>query len=151
MRRIAVLLGLFGSGLLLLGCDAQDRSFTLPPGDVERGEKAFVGLRCNACHSVKGSLDRLRDGGHPEIYVQLGGEVTRVMTYEDLVTSIIDPSHRMSRGPDPRHRSPDGESKMPRYNEVMTVQQLIDITTYLSSKYSVWTHGYAYGREQSPD
>jgi hypothetical protein len=42
----------------------------------------------------------------------------------------------------------DGESKMPRYNEVMTVQQLIDITTYLSSKYSVWSPYY---RRTAPD
>ncbi len=44
--------------------------------------------------------------------------------------------------PDPRNVTEDGESKMPGYNDVMTVQQLIDITTYLSSKYSVWSPHY---------
>ena len=91
---------------------------------------------------MKGSVERLEGEGHPQIYVQLGGEVTRVKTYGDLVTSIVNPSHKLSRGPDPRHVTPEGESKMPRYNEVMTVQQLIDITAYLAGTYSVWSPEY---------
>ena len=31
----------------------------------------------------------------------------------------------------------DGESKMRRYNEVMTVQQLVDIVSYLQTEYEV--------------
>ena len=90
----------------------------------------------------------MKTGANPQIYVQLGGQVTKVKTYDDLVTSIINPSHKLSRGPDPRHVTEDGKSKMPRYNDVMTVQQLIDITTYLSSKYSVWSPNY---RRTAPD
>ena len=63
-------------------------------------------------------------------------------TYGELVTSIINPSHRLARGMDPRHVDGEGESKIPRYNEVMTVQQLVDITEFLSSKYSVWAPEY---------
>ena len=142
MSKLFVLLGSFGAALVLVGCDPQQRGFVLPPGDSQRGQQTFVELRCNACHSVKGSVERLEDEGHLQIYVQLGGEVTRVKTYGDLVTSIVNPSHKLSRGPDPRHTTPEGESKMPRYNEVMTVQQLIDITAYLAGTYSLWSPEY---------
>lgn len=140
--RVLVLSGALSAIMLLTGCENNSRGFALPPGDVEQGEAAFVELGCNGCHSVKDSVKRLREGGHPQIYIQLGGEKTRVKSYEELVTSIINPSHRLSRGYDPRYVDDDGESKMPRYNEVMTVQQLVDITTYLSSKYSVWSPEY---------
>ena len=143
MIRVLVLLRAIGIGMLLVACDPQARGFALPPGDIQRGQNTFVELRCNSCHSVKGSVERVRDDGHSQIYVQLGGEVTRVKTYGDLVTSIITPSPKLARGPDPRHVGPDGESKMQRYNEVMTVQQLIDLTAFLSSTYSVWTPEYA--------
>lgn len=142
MGKFVVLLGLVVATFVSVGCDPQARGFALPAGDSQRGQETFVELRCNACHSVKGSVERLEDGGHPQIYVQLGGEVTRVKTYGDLVTSIINPSHKFSRGRDPRHVTPEGESRMPRYNEVMTVQQLIDITAYLSGAYSVWSPEY---------
>ena len=42
-------------------------------------------------------------------------------------------------GPDPRHVTKDVESKMPRYNEVMIVQRLIDNTGYVLLKISVWS------------
>lgn len=142
MTKVFTLFGLLAAGLLLTGCGSQKDNFALPPGDVERGQKAFVALGCNRCHYVEDGVQRLKTGANPQIYVQLGGQVTKVKTYEDLVTSIINPSHKLSRGPDPRHVTEGGESKMPRYNDVMTVQQLIDITTYLSSTYSVWSPNY---------
>lgn len=127
---------------LMSGCGLNDQEFALPPGDAQRGEAAFLELQCNHCHSVKDSVKRQREEGHPQIYVTLGGEKTRVKTYGELVTSIINPSHKLARGPDFRHVDEDGVSRMPVYNEVMTVQQLVDITTFLSSKYSVWAPEY---------
>lgn len=142
MSKIFILCGALTAVALLSGCDTEEQGLVLPPGSVEQGEAAFVALQCNRCHSVKDSVPRLREGAHPQIYIQLGGEKTRVKTYPELVTSIINPSHRLARGSDPRHVDGDGVSRMPRYNDVMTVQQLVDITTFLSSKYSVWTPEY---------
>ena len=129
MTKVFTLVGLLAAGLLLSGCGNQRDNFSLPLGDVERGKQAFVALGCNSCHYVEDGVQRMKTGASPQIYVQLGGQVTKVKTYEALVTSIINPSHKLSRGPDPRHVTEDGESKMPGYNDVMTVQQLIDITT----------------------
>jgi sulfur-oxidizing protein SoxX len=148
MTKLFTLFGALAACMFLSGCGNQKDNFALPPGDAERGQNAFVSLGCNSCHYVADGVQRMKTGANPQIYVQLGGQVTKVKTYEDLVTSIVNPSHKLSRGPDPRHVTEDGESKMPRYNEVMTVQQLIDITTYLSSKYSVWSPYY---RRTAPD
>lgn len=142
MNRILRLCGALAAGSVLIGCDNEGHGFALPPGNVEQGEAAFVELQCNRCHSVKDSVQRMQEGAHPQIYIQLGGEKTRVTTYGELVTSIINPSHRLARGMDPRHVNSEGESKMPRYNDVMTVQQLVDLTKFLSRKYSVWTPEY---------
>ena len=142
MYRILILCGAIAAGSALSGCDNEGQGFALPPGSVEQGEAAFVELQCNCCHSVKDSVQRMQEGGHPQIYIQLGGEKTRVKTYGELVTSIINPSHRLARGMDPRHVNSEGESRMPRYNDVMKVQQLHDLTRFLSSKYSVWAPEY---------
>ena len=148
MTKVFTLFGVLVAGWVVSGCGNRADNFALPPGDIERGQQTFVALGCNSCHYVADGVQRMKTGANPEIYVQLGGQVTKVKTYEDLITSIINPSHKLSRGPDPRRVTEEGESKMPRYNDVMTVQQLIDITSYLSSKYSVWSPYY---RRTAPD
>ncbi len=72
--------------------------------------------------------------------VVLGGKVIRVKTYGELVTSIINPSHRIS--PQFAARSDPSlgeESPMPaaKLNQVMTVQQLVDLVAYLQPAYEV--------------
>jgi hypothetical protein len=94
MNRILILCGAAAAGSVLSGCDDEVQGFALPPGSVEQGEAAFVELQYNRCFSVKDSVQRMQEGGHPQIYIQLGGEKTRVKTYGELVTSIINPSHR---------------------------------------------------------
>jgi len=110
-----------GAVILLAGCGSE---FALPEGDIQRGRETFVALQCHACHSVA-DIDQTESGPTPPIHKRLGGEVTRVKSYEDLVTSIINPSHRPGRSP------------MPSYNDVMTVQQLVDLVTFLQSEYRV--------------
>ncbi len=122
-------------------CSQENREFALPPGDTSAGQTTFVELHCNDCHSIKDIVARSANPD-PEIYVELGGEVTRIKTYGELVTSIINPTHRLSRGRDPRTVDADGESKMRLYNDTMTVQQLVDLTTFLSAQYSVWSPQY---------
>lgn len=126
----------------LTGCNPQAKGFALPPGDAERGKEAFLAMGCNACHSIDNSIEKLEEGGDAQIHVVLGGQVTRVKTYGDLVTSIINPNHRLSRGTDPTTIDSFGQSKMPTYNEVMTVQQLLDLTSLLQASYKVWIPDY---------
>jgi sulfur-oxidizing protein SoxX len=65
-----------------------------------------------------------------------------VKTYADLVTSIINPSHKLSRGFDNNTVTTEGESQMRSYNEYMTVEELTDIVTFLESKYEIWVPTY---------
>lgn len=127
--------------LALAGCDRQSRGFALPPGDPERGLATFKDLGCHNCHHIDGVVEHL-DGG--DIDVRLGGRVTRVKTYGDLVTSIIHPSHELSRGKTPSTINEDGSSRMPDYNDVMSVAELVDLTTFLQTKYSVWVPEHYY-------
>ena len=110
------------------------RGFSLPEGNAEMGKAAFVALQCNACHSTA-EVEQLANGN--DISVNLGGDVSFVKTYADLVTSIINPSHRLASGYPDEMVSQDGESRMRNYNDVMTVEQLIDLVSYLQPHYKL--------------
>ena len=73
----------------------------------------------------------------PELTIELGGEVSRIKTYGELVTSIINPSHRLAKGYSAEYVQDDGVSKMPVYNDAMTVTQLVDLVAFLQSKYTL--------------
>lgn len=126
--------------LTAVGCTPDPKSgkgFTLPDGDVQRGQQIFMQLHCQACHTVSGvKFDALANSPEQKM-VALGGEKTRVETYGELVTSIINPSHQFAKGYPIDDIQADGESKMRKYNDEMTVQQLIDLVTFLESHYSV--------------
>ena len=120
----------------LVGCAAEEKAFSLPPGDAERGQASFIKFRCFDCHLVNG-VD-LPPGEEPEqVMVQLGGEVDRLRDYGDLVTAIINPSHRLAKGYASNLVADEGKSRMTVYNDVMTVSQLTDIVTFLQSHYEL--------------
>jgi len=108
--------------------------FRLPDGDPAAGRQAFVNLGCNACHEVAGVPIEYVEG---ITRVQLGGKTTHVRTYGELVTSIINPSHKIA----PQHRGAvlEGESVMTYLylNQIMTVQELVDLVAFLQPTYEV--------------
>lgn len=135
-----------GTGLLVLttllalaACAPDPKSgagFRLPDGNAEKGQQAFTDLDCGGCHAIAGEEAAEAD----ESLVVLGGRITHVKTYGDLVTSIINPSHRIStRFATRKDELVDGESPMAaaRLNEVMTVQQAVDLVAYLQGTYEV--------------
>ena len=134
-------LGLLVTFLIVacFGCEVGPRSgrgLRLPEGDVERGALAFRELGCPECHDVVGG-PAAPEGERSDVIVTLGGEVTRVESYGELVTSIINPSHEISRRY-PKEQVADGDvSKMENFNEEMTVAQLVDLTAFLQSKYEL--------------
>ena len=145
--KIATMLMILGmAAALLSACDEQkimsERGFRLPDGDAEAGREAFLYMQCNQCHTIKGEDLPAVAGFEP--YVELGGAVTRVKSYGELVTAIINPSHKLATGYPVEDISNDGTSKMPVYNRVMTVQELIDIVMYLQPHYEVVVPEYVY-------
>lgn len=120
---------------LLAGCDSgpkSGRGFAFPEGDLARGRKAFVDLKCYECHRVDGVAGLPSPTVASEKVVRLGGEVTALRTYGALVTAVIHPTHARTAG------APGLNAKdevMPKFNEVMTVAQMLDIVTFLHPQY----------------
>jgi L-cysteine S-thiosulfotransferase len=128
--------------LLLAGavaCDSGRHSsagFRLPAdGNIERGKAAFVALGCASCHQVPGT-DLPRPTIQPPVPVALGGERSNELTDGYLVTSIICPSYRLAHYPKNQITS-GGKSRMPDYEDRITVRQLTDLVAFLQSRYTV--------------
>jgi hypothetical protein len=142
--------------LLALGTSCKGsksgRGFRLPDGNVDQGRVAFVQLGCNQCHSVKG-VELAKPAVLGPVQVQLGGEVLRVKTYGQLVTSIVNPNHVVSG----QHRAKLGDSgRMPDFRNKMTVTQMIDIVAFLHSTYTkiypeYLDYSFPYGLPGIPD
>jgi L-cysteine S-thiosulfotransferase len=110
------------------------RRLRLPKGSAENGKTAFVALKCTECHTVVG-VELPKPTVASEFVVELGGNVPRLRTVGDLLTSIIHPtqgvSFRMKR---PAVGAPT--SGMPTMNDMMTVAQLVDLVRFLQPRYS---------------
>lgn len=123
----------------LAGCGPPEKSssgFRLPDGDIEKGHMAFLDLKCNACHRVTG-LDLPAPVASPPVLVTLGGTVPSPRTDGELVTSIINPTHKIRYGYSRELVESAGHSRMADYGEVMTVSQLVDLVAFLHSRYEV--------------
>jgi mono/diheme cytochrome c family protein len=146
MKRRAVMAMLAFGVLIISGCGADrmsEKGFSLPEGDSIRGKDAFLYMHCHECHMIAGEeLPRVAMADPP--FVELGGTVSKVKTYGELVTAIINPSHKLAKGYPLEVVSNDGESKMPVYNGFMTVQELIDIVMFLQPHYEVYVPKYEY-------
>ena len=139
MNRYSIFTLLLVSIAALGGCDQDrtmsERGFRLPDGNADAGRETFLYMHCNQCHMIEGEELPPISGFEP--YVVLGGKVTRVKTYGELVTAIINPSHKLADGYAEEVVSEDGKSKMYVYNGFMTVQELTDIVMFLQPLYDV--------------
>ena len=70
--------------------------------------------------------------------------VTKVKTYGELITAIINPSHKLADGYPEELVSEDGESRMYVYNDYMTIKELTDIVMFLQPHYDVVVPNYRY-------
>lgn len=117
--------------------------FNLPEGDAEKGRQHFVNLGCISCHVVR-NVDLPEPDMEGPVNVVLGTQ-TRITSYGDLVTSIVNPSHRLSPRYPRDQVSNDGESLMVSNNDVMTVTQLTDLIAFLQPHYQkISRPGYTY-------
>ena len=124
---------------LIAGCDTGPKSargFSLPDGDAEAGKATFLSFRCYDCHTIK-DVDLPVAEQPGQVLVNLGGKVGRIKTYGELVTSIINPSHRLAKGYAEANVAKEGKSNMTVYNDVMTVRELIDLVAFLQSHYEL--------------
>lgn len=136
MRKVLLAGAVLTLGACGFGPDSP-RGFSLPDGDPESGKVLFSEYRCTDCHIVDGiKVPENHEYLLPRA-VELGGSSGRVTTYGELVTSVINPSHKLTRRYPVSITSENGESRMRNVNDVLTVADLIDIVSFLQPKYKI--------------
>ena len=123
----------------LISCDLgpdSPQGFSLPMGDVNKGSVVLMKYQCLACHHING-IEQAAGINNPDLNVRLGGESTQVKTYAELVTSVINPSHKLARGYSLAVISVEGDSKMKNFNDVMTITELVDLVAFLQPHYEL--------------
>jgi Cu/Ag efflux protein CusF len=101
--------------------------FTMPKGDPEKGREVFEKYVCYVCHEVRGEKFPAAAPGSA-----LGPELSQMGPMHPLeffTESVINPSAHASK----KYRGPDNQSTMPTSNDRMTVQELIDLSSYIAS------------------
>jgi hypothetical protein len=147
MRSLCIILVALCALICVSACDQEDRrqnAIYLPEGDAARGEAYFVSFGCVSCHSVFGAElpDPVEAG---PVRVRLGSRTSLKLSYGQLVTSIVNPSHRLSARYRKDEVSQQGESLMTSYNDVLTVTQLTDLVAFLQMHYvNAERPGYRY-------
>jgi mono/diheme cytochrome c family protein len=101
--------------------------FAWPKGDPAKGREVFVKLECYSCHEVRGEMfpapaDRETVG--PEL-----SAMGPLHSAEYFAEAIINPSATIEKGK--AYEAADGSSKMPSFNDVMSVQELVDLVAFL--------------------
>ncbi|CBE68605.1 protein of unknown function [Candidatus Methylomirabilis oxygeniifera] len=112
--------------------------FTIPDGDHHAGRQVFVDLECFKCHEVVGEDFPAAEAEQGDVGPALSG-MGAMHSAEYFAETMIDPNasaawrikhHKTERE---EYLGADGTSKMPSYNDSMTVQQLIDLVAYMKS------------------
>ncbi|ALS97093.1 c-type cytochrome [Lacimicrobium alkaliphilum] len=128
------------TALLLTACTQgpeSPRGFSLPEGDPQAGEAVFIAYQCLACHTMQGFEDTDTEQQLAK-RVPLGGDVKTIKTYAELVTSVINPSHKIAPGFKRKgYTDEQGQSKMRNYNDVMTVTEMTNLVAFLQPKYNL--------------
>lgn len=103
--------------------------FAWPKGDPLRGRDVFVKLECYSCHEVRGeSFPAPADQG------TVGPELSQMGPLHEpeyFAEAIINPSAVVESGKG--YTAQDGSSKMPSYNDSVTVQEVVDLVAFLRS------------------
>ena len=136
MKKYVCIISPLFIGLLIAGCDnlQSGRRLRLPLGSAENGKAAFIALKCTECHTIAG-VELPKPTVVADLVVELGGDVPRLRTVGDLLTSIIHPTQSVS----PKMKRPavgQPVSGMPTVNDVMTVSQMVDLVRFLQPRYS---------------
>jgi sulfur-oxidizing protein SoxX len=134
MKR-AGLLTTLSLAMLATGCGSYSSfGFPVEAGNIAAGRQAFIDQRCQRCHTVAG-VPMPEIAGAAPVRVELGGATSQVKAYSELVTSIINPSHRISDQLSEQVPRPLVTEMPMEHIDTMTVRQLIDIVAFLDSRY----------------
>ncbi|MBT3435957.1 MAG: c-type cytochrome [Nitrospinaceae bacterium] len=101
--------------------------FQVSKGYPEDGRESFEKFQCYKCHAVDGEKFPKPEGDAvgPEL-----SQMGPMHPVEFFAESILNPNAQISFS---RDKSPEGNSKMPSYNEIMSLQELVDLSAFLTS------------------
>lgn len=103
--------------------------FRWPKGDPAKGREAFAKFECYACHEVTSETFQA-----PTDKKNVGPELSAMGPLHEaeyFAESIIHPSAVIEKHKG--YEGADGSSKMPSFNDSMTVQEAIDLVGYLQN------------------
>jgi mono/diheme cytochrome c family protein len=100
--------------------------FTWPKGDPAKGREIFEKLECYSCHEVRGQKFPPSSGDRVGSELSMMGPLHEP---EYFAEAILNPSAVIEKGKG--YQAADGSSKMPPFNDLMTVQELIDLVAFL--------------------
>ena len=112
--------------------------FAMPAGNHHAGRQVFIDFECFKCHEVRGEDFPAPKADQGDVGSVLSG-MGAMHSPEYFAEVMIDPNasvawrikHHKSEAKG--YLGPDGKSKMPSYNDSMTIQQLIDVVAYMKS------------------
>jgi sulfur-oxidizing protein SoxX len=103
--------------------------FTWPAGDPARGWDVFAKYECFSCHEIRGERFPV-----PKEAGNVGPELAAMGPAHEagyFVEAVINPNAVVERGKG--YEAADGSSKMPSFNDTLTVQELLDLVAYLKT------------------
>ena len=131
---IAIICAIISSAIPIRAAEKQGQTFemhhpkgwqfSMPKGDQDKGREVFEKFACFVCHEVRGEKFPPGSAAGPEL-----SQMGPLHPLEYFTESVINPSAHAAK----KHRGPDGKSTMPANNERMTVQELIDLSTYMAA------------------
>ena len=112
--------------IFLIGCQSSTSKAEFTPGTPEfKGQKLFIDMACNACHSVDGTLQL-----GPTMKNQFGKEILHtdgtvmIIDVDYIRESLIDPLKYIAEGYTPI---------MPSYKQVLKDDDIENLITYIKS------------------
>lgn len=112
--------------------------FAMPAGDHHAGRQVFIDFECFKCHEVRGEDFPAPKAEQGDVGSVLSG-MGAMHPAEYFAEVMIDPNASVAwrikhhKTEQKGYLGADGKSKMPSYNDTMTIQQLIDVVAYMKS------------------
>ncbi len=116
---------------------AADEARVIPKGKVNAGKTLFVDKGCYQCHTA-GDISLPQSDLSQELFIELGVKKHAGWSRDTFAKSILNPNHTVSE----EYRKvmitlgdklKAENSPMPGFNDILSVSDLIHLTTFLDS------------------
>jgi len=122
---------------LTFSLTAADEAQVIPEGKVNAGKTLFVEKGCYKCHTAD-DITLPQSGLSQELFIELGVKKHEGWSRDSFARSILNPNHTVSE----EYRKvmitlgdklKAENSPMPGFNDILSVSDLIHLTTFLDS------------------